>query len=146
MAKIYRVTLSEAEQNLLKEIIRKRDSKSLQVKRSYILLAANENGEHLADQLISQRYQVSIRSIERLRERFVEEGLAVALQGKKRTVYKEKLFDGRVEAQLVALRCSAPPSGYQQWSMRLLAEKMVELQYVEHMSHESVRQVLKKIK
>lgn len=146
MAKKYRVTLTEQQQSQLKEIIRKRNEKSVQVKRSYILLAADENGESLSDQAIRVRYQVGLRTVERLRERFVLEGLGAALQGKKRKVYKEKVFDGRIEAQLVSLRCSNPPSGYGQWSMRLLAERMVELQYVEQISHESVRQLLKKTK
>jgi transposase len=146
MAKKYRVTLSEEEQTQLKDIIHKRSEKSVQVKRSYILLAADENGEGLNDEAIRVRYRVGLRTVERIRELFVVEGLAAALQGKKRSVYKEKVFDGRVEAHLVALRCSDPPTGYQQWSMRLLAQQMVELQYVEHMSHESVRQVLKKTK
>lgn len=144
MAKKYRVILSEQEQAQLKGLIKKRSEKSVQVKRSYILLAADENGEHLTDEQISSRYRAGVRTIERLRERFVLEGLVAALQGKKQQVCKEKVFDGRIEAQLIALRCSTPPSGYQQWSMRLLAQQMVELEYVEHMSHESVRQVLKK--
>lgn len=144
MAKKYRVSLTEEEQIQLKALIKKRNAKSAQVKRSYILLAADENGECLSDEAIKARYQVGLRTVERLRERFVMEGLQAALQGKKRSIYKEKVFDGRVEAHLVALRCSDPPSGYGQWSMRLLAEKMVELQYVEHMSHESARQILKK--
>lgn len=144
MAKKYRVTLSEEEQIQLQEIIKKRNEKSVAVKGSYILLAADENGEGLSDETIRARYRVGLRTVERLREHFVMEGLTSALQGKKRSIYKEKVFDGRVEAHLVALRCSTPPSGYQQWSMRLLAERMVELEYVEHMSHESVRQLLKK--
>lgn len=144
MAKKYRVTLTQEEQAQLKGIIHKRNEKALQVKRSYILLAADENGEGLSDEAISGRYGVGLRTVERLRERFVMEGLSVALAGKKRSVYKEKIFDGRVEAHLLVLRCSDPPSGHQQWSMRLLAERMVQLQYVEHMSHESVRQLLKK--
>lgn len=145
MAKKYRVMLSEAEQIQLQEIIKKRNEKSVAVKRSYILLAADENGEGLSDEAIRTRYRVGLRTVERLRERLVMEGLQAALHGKKRSIYKEKVFDGRVEAHLVALRCSDPPSGYQEWSMRLLAKRMVELQYVEHMSHESVRQVLKKM-
>ncbi len=144
MAKKYRVTLSEEEQRQLKGLIHKRSEKSVQVKRSYILLAADENVEDLNEEAIRVGYRVGLRTVERIRERFVVEGLAAALQGKKRSVYKEKVFDGRVEAHLVALRCSAPPTGYQQWSMRLLAHQLVELQYVEHISHESVRQVLKK--
>lgn len=145
MAKKYRVALTSEEQVQLKGIIDKRNGRSLQVKRSYILLAADENGEGLADEAIRARYRVGLRTVERLRERFVLDGLAAALQGKKRSVYKEKVFDGRIEAYLVALRCSDPPRGYQQWSMRLLAQQMVELEYVEHISHESVRQLLKKM-
>jgi len=86
---------------------------------------------------------VSIR-VERLRERFVEEGLEVALNGKKREPKREKVFDGEVEAHLIALRCSEPPAGRAQWSLRLLRDKMIELDYVETISHESVRQLLKK--
>ncbi len=102
MGKKYRVTLSEQEQTQLKNIIGKRSAKSVQVKRSYILLAADENGAGLADEQISRQYQVGVRTIERLRERFVGAGLAAALQGKKRQLGKQKAFDGRIEAHLVA--------------------------------------------
>lgn len=141
MAKKYRVTLTEEEQTQLKNIIRKRSDKSVAVKRSYILLATDENGAGLSDEQISRQYQVGVRTIERLRERFVVAGLAAALQGKKRHLGKQKVLDGRI---LVALRCSSPPSGHQQWSLRLLAKEMIQLQYVAQMSHESGRQLLKK--
>src|SRR5690606_28166776 len=68
----------------------------------------------------------------------------LTLLGKKREVFKEKIFTGDVEAKLVAMRCGSPPSGYNRWTFRLLADKMVELEYVESISHESVRQLLKK--
>lgn len=74
----------------------------------------------------------------------MNEGLEVALNGKKREPKREKIFDGEVEARLLALRCSAPPAGQAQWSLRLLRDKMIELDYVETISHESVRQLLKK--
>ncbi len=110
-----------------------------------MLLAADENGEKSwKDEQIRQAYGGSVRSVERLRERFVLDGLARALEGKKREVFREKHFTGEVEAKLVALRCSEPPSGYNLWSLQLLADKMIELRYVEHISHESVRQLLKK--
>lgn len=96
------------------------------------------------DERIAESYHVSVRTVERLRRRFVEEGFEVALYGKKREPVKEKVFDGQVEAHLVALRCSEPPEGFARWSLRLLAEQMVELDYVESISHESVRQLLKK--
>jgi hypothetical protein len=74
----------------------------------------------------------------------VEEGFCQVVYGKKRTVFKEKLFDGRVEAHLVALRCSAPPKGHSAWTLQLLADHMIRLGYVESISYESVRQLLKK--
>ena len=145
MAKKYRVTLTDAERQELHELIHKRSEKSIQVKRAYILLAADEQGEkNWPDEQIGFTYQVGHCLVERLRQRFVEEGLAVALQGKKREVFKEKIFDGAVEARLIALRCSEPPEGASRWTLQLLADRMVELTYVPAMSHESVRHILKK--
>lgn len=145
MAKKYYVRLTEPERERLQAIIKTRSAKSIQVKRAYLLLAADEQGEkNWNDSQICETYQVGRCTIERLRQRFVEEGLDVALRGKKREVFKEKVFDGSVEARLVALRCSEPPAGRAKWTLHLLADKMVELQYVDAISHESVRQILKK--
>lgn len=120
----YRITLTEQERARLAEVIKCRSNKSAQVKRSYVLLAADKKGDkHWPDERISQCYGVSVSTVERLRRRFVEEGFETALQGKKREPVPEKRLDGRVEAQLIALRCSEPPSGYQQWTLRLLAEQ-----------------------
>ncbi len=122
-------------------------AKNRQVKRAYALLAADENGDKKwSDQQIKQAYGLSIASLERLRERLVMESLDTALMGKKREVFKEKLFTGEVEAKLIALRCSKCPEGYNRWTLRLLAEQMVSLEYVEHMSHQSVGEILKKTK
>lgn len=143
--KKYHVTLTTDERQQLQAIIAKRNAKSQAVKRAYVLLAADETqATWLKDEQIKTTYQVSIRSIERLRERFVEDGLEIAIQGKKREKYKDKVFDGAVEAHVVALRCSEPPTGYARWSVRLLAEKMVELNYVESIGRETVRKMLKK--
>src|SRR5215210_206435 len=143
MAKKYIVRLSEVERAELQEVIRNRSAKSIQVKRAYVLLAADSDGANKTDEQIKSDYQMSLRSIERLRQRYVSEGMALALTGKKREVYRH-MFDGSIEAHLVALRCSSPPDGHAHWTLRLLADRMVELEYVEHISHESVRQVLKK--
>lgn len=143
--KKYRVTLSQTEREQLQAIIAKRNAQSQVVKRAYILLAADENQpQWMKDEQIQQTYQVSIRSIERLRERFVENDLQMALNGKKREKYKEKVFDGTVEAHLVALRCSQPPTGHARWTIRLLAQQLVELNYVETIGRETVRRILKK--
>jgi hypothetical protein len=145
MAKKYHVTLTEYERTTLQNIIATRSAKSIQVKRAYLLLAADAHGEkRWTDVQICETYQVGRCTIERLRRRFVEEGFGVAVQGKKRKEFKDKLFDGKVEAHLVALRCSTPPPGRSRWTLQLLADKMVELDYVEAISHESVRQILKK--
>lgn len=146
-AKIYHVDLEESELERLETIVRKRKSTSESVKRSNILLAANRNGDKKwKDTQISEQYQVSTRTIERLRKRYVEEGLDVALKGKPRLNLDKKKFDGEVESKLIALRCSEPEEGRSSWTLQLLADKMVALDYVESISHESVRQLLKKTK
>lgn len=144
--KRYIVTLTDAEQEQLREIIAKRNNKAEIVKRAFVLLSLDENrvGGRLADEQIRAHYQVGQRLIERLRSRFVLESFEIALQGKKQMRFKEKTFDGRVEAQLIALRCSDAPAGYQKWSLRLLSETLAATGVVESISHEAVRQLLKK--
>jgi transposase len=144
--KKYRVTLTEQERSELVELIASGKYRNTRQKRAQILLAADESegGKQMSDVQIAQAYDVGIRTVERTRQRFVEESYEVALAGKKREVVKEKTFDSRAESKLIALRCSEVPSGYSKWTLRLLAEKMVELEYVEKMSHESVRRILKK--
>jgi transposase len=144
-SKKYRVQLTEDEQLYLQRLIAERSSKSQQVKRAYALLAADENSDKgWKDDQIQQTYGLSRASIERLRERLVLEGFEQALAGKKREVFKEKVFTGEVEAKLIALRCSTYPAGSNRWTLQLLADEMVRLEYVEHISEESVRQILKK--
>jgi hypothetical protein len=146
MGKRYHVTLTEEERETLEKLLASRKSQSVFVKRAYILLALDENqaSGRLTDEEIRTRYRVGQRSIERTRQRFIEDGFEIAVHGKKRTVFNDKQFDGRVEASLIALRCQSPPAGVQAWSLRLLAEQLVELEVVERISHESVRQLLKK--
>jgi len=146
MAKKYCVTLTDDEREHLEDLIERRSNNARPVKRAFMLLKTDQSQGAPAwtDERIAESYNVSVRTVERLRQRFVEDGFDVALYGKKREPTKEKLFDGQVEAHLVALRCSEPPEGLARWSLRLLADKMVELDYVESISHESVRQLLKK--
>lgn len=145
MAKIYHIDLTEEERVHLTSIVNKRKAACELVKRSLVLLAADRLGDKKwSDKQISETYLVSTRTIERLRERLVNEGLTVALVGMPRLNLDKIKFDGEVEAKLVALRCSEPERGSSGWALRLLADKMVELCYVETISHESVRQILKK--
>lgn len=147
MGKLYHVDLTASERERLEKLVRKRKANSQIVKRSNILLAADRQGDkNWKDEQIASTYQVSVRTVERLRQRLVEEGLEVALKGKPRLNTDKRKFDGEVESKLVALRCSEPDLGTSSWTLELLADKMVALNYVESISKESVRQILKKTK
>lgn len=146
-SKKYHVDLTETEQVFLAELIQKRSLKSQVVKRAFVLQAADRNGDKVwKDQQIASTYGVRRKTVENIRQRFVEEGFEVCVYGKKSEYTREKIFTGDVEAHLVALRCSAPPLGHTRWTFRLLSDKMVELAYVPHMSAEGARQLLKKTK
>lgn len=144
--KKYHVTLTPAEREQLKEMIRKGKQAAAKIRRAHLLLAADEaeGGLKMTDEQIKRAYHVSLRTVERLRQRFVEEGFEVALAAKSTGGPQTIKIDGEVEAHVIALRLGPVPEGRNRWTMRLLAEKMVELEYVDSISYESVRQVLKK--
>ena len=144
--KKYKVTLTASEVDFLKELISKGKRSARILRNAYILLNSNESpaGKNQKDQAIADFLDITVRTVEKLREKFVLEGFEIALYGKPSTrAYKVKV-DGDVEAHLIALSCSEPPKGYARWSLRLLSDKMVELNYVASISHETVRCVLKK--
>ena len=145
--KKYRVTLTGEERQALNQLIRKGKGAARKLLHARILLKADE-GEGLPawqDETISTALEVSISTIERVRERFVEEGLQAALERKPpRREYQRKL-NGEQEAQLVALVCSPPPEDRGRWTLKLLAAKLVECEYVDTVSSETVRQTLKKM-
>ncbi len=145
----YRFSLTQEERDELKTIVAKGKHSSQKVLNALILLNYDENAPEprtLGEQDIAKVLNVSQMKIHRTKQRFVEEGLDVALNGRKGTrVYKRKA-DGDFEAHLVALSCSDPPEGHAQWSLRLLADKVVELGYIDSVSHETIRRVLKKTK
>jgi Fe2+ transport system protein B len=143
----YRVTLSEEERNQLAEISSKGSHKSQKVLNSLILLSVDENQPkelRSTNESISKILQVSMKKIDRVKKRFVEESLEIALQGHPKEREYERKVDGDLEAKLVALSCSAAPNGFSRWSLRMLADKAVELEYVDEISYETVRRVLKK--
>lgn len=145
MAKKYIVSLTEDEQQYLQELIERRSEKSAVVKRAYALQAADINGsKRWPDSKINQVYGLRIRTIEKIRQRFVEDGFETVIKGKPQTHFKDKIFDGKVEAHLVALRCSKPPEEKKCWTLALLKERMIALGHVEYISHETIRQMLKK--
>jgi hypothetical protein len=146
MSKQYRVTLSAAERDELTALVRKGKGNARKLAHARVLLQVDEaaSGPGGTDEQTAQALNLSTRTVERVRERFVEQGLAAALLPKPSTRRYERAFDGAQEARLIALACSAPPEGKSRWTLRLLAEQAVELKIVNTVSHESVRQALKK--
>ena len=145
--KKYIVTLIDEERELLEKMIRSGRDNARKITRARILLKADQNEEGPAwfDAQISQALDVGVATIERVRKRFVEEGLEAALNRRKNSnrALRRKL-DGHQEARLVMLACSKPPEGHACWSLRLLADQMVELEIVDSISYQTVNRVLKK--
>lgn len=146
--KRYVVTLDEAERKALTAIASKGSHRSQKVVNALILLncdAGEFNERRATGEAIADILRISTRKVERVRRRFVEDGMEAALGGRqgRRPTYLRKA-DGEFEAHLVALSCSAPPEGRSQWSLRLLADRAVELGHIDSVSHETVRRVLKK--
>ena len=146
MTKKYRVTLSAAEREELLALIRKGKASARTLAHARVLLQVDESehGPGGTDQEVARALDLSRRTIERVRERFVEQGFAAALRPQPTTRRYERAFDGAQEARLIALACSAAPEGKKRWTLRLLAEQAVELKIIEAVSYETVRQLLKK--
>lgn len=145
--KKYIVTLAEEERKFLTELTFKGKHRSQEILNA-LTLSACEEGEYQQkrskNEEIARVLNTSMRKIDRVKKRFVVDGLDIVLNGKRGSrVYKKKT-DGDFEAHLVALSCSEPPEGFSRWTLRLLAEKVVELEYIENISHETARRVLKK--
>jgi len=146
MQKKYIVRLSEEERSILKEIIKKLKGTSQRVRRSQILLKADADGPNWTDQKIAEAFDCRRQTVENIRESLVTNGFEIALNGKKReTPPRKKLLDGEQEAKLIAMRLGSPPDGFGSWSLRLLADKVVELEIVDAISYETVRRTLKKM-
>ena len=145
--KKYIIKLSQEERDTLKKIITSGRGPARMFTRAHILLKVDqgEHGPSWSDEKISDALYVTVQTIERIRKQFVEEGFDAVLSRRQYTQkVSRKKIDGNVEAHLIALSCSEPPQGYVRWTLRLLADKIVELGYVESISHEAIRQTLKK--
>lgn len=145
MVKKYIVSLSEAEREFLEQFTTTGKHAAYQMNHARILLKADQNqaGGSWCDTQVKAALDVSLRTIERVRQRFVEEGLESALKQRPGAGRKRQM-QGEQEAHLIALRCSKPPQGRGRWTLQLLADQMVSLGYVETISHETVRKTLKK--
>jgi transposase len=147
--KLYKVTLRAEERGELEAITHKGSHQSQKVINALILLNCDEgefNGHRTRGEDVANILRISMRKIDRVKKRFVEEGLDAALGRQQSQRIYERKADGELEAHLVAMSCGEPPEGFARWSLRLLADRAVELEYADSLSHETVRRVLKKTK
>ena len=144
--KKYRVNLTDEERDYLEGLISRGTLAARKANHARILLHADEGNDegYFKDQDIAEIVHFGRVTVERVRKRFVEEGLESALNPKPRTRHRTKKLDGEAEAFLVATACSMPPEGRKDWTLQLLADQLVECQIVESISAEAVRQTLKK--
>lgn len=145
MLKKYIVRLSTKERRTLREIVKQLNGSSQKVRRAQMLLKADAAGPGWTDERIAEAFDSRTRTVEKLRERFVTDGFESTLHGKPRDQPPtEKILSGQQEARVIAMRLGPPPKGYANWTLRLLARKVVELEIADSISHETVRRTLKK--
>lgn len=142
----YTIKLTKTEVGELHDIINKGSHTSQTFRTAYILLNCDEGkySDKVTNEQISQVLKIGMRTIDRVKKKFIEEGFEGVLERRPTQRIYEPKVDGDIEAKLVSLCCNEPPTGFAKWSLRLLADKMVELKYVESISHVTVRSVLKK--
>jgi transposase len=145
MLKKYIVRLTDGERESLKQIVGKFKGPSQKVRRAQVLLKADADGSGWTDAKIADAFGCRTKTVENIRERFVTRGYEVTLNGQARSKPpRPKLLDGEQEAKVIAMRLGPPPPGFSNWSLRLLAERVVELEIVESISYETVRRTIKK--
>ena len=145
MLKKYIVRLTDEERETLRRVIKRLKGSSQKVRRAQILLKADADGPNWTDKQIAEAFDCRTKTVENIRQRLVLDGFTVALEGKQSAApSRPPVFDGEQQAKVIALRLGPPPKGFANWSLRLLAEKVVELEIVESVSHETIRQTLKK--
>jgi hypothetical protein len=145
--KKYKVTLGKEERILLEAMVQKGSHKSQKVLNALVLLNCDEGrlqDHRVKNEDVASVLRISMRKIDRVKRRFIEEGFDTALSGHKQERTYEKKADGEFEAHLIALCCSAPPEGFARWSLRLLADRAVELKYIDSIFYETIRRVLRK--
>ncbi len=145
---LYTIKLSQSEVDDLKKIINKGSHTSQSFRAAYILLNCDKGefseNTKITNEEICNILKLGARTIDRVKKKFIEEGFESALERRPSAQIYKKKADGDLEAKLVTLCCSEPPEGFSRWSLRLLADKLIELEYVDYISHVTVREVLKK--
>ncbi len=146
MRKLYIVRLTDSERITLQEVVKKLTGTGQKVRRAQILLKADADGPNWTDERIAEAFSCQTRTVERLRQRFVEQGFDETLHRVERAQPPSvKRLDGRQEIRIIATRLGPPPKGYNNWTLRLLARKVVELAIVDSVSYETLRRTLKKM-
>ena len=146
MNKKYIVRLSDAERRVCDNVVKELKGSSQKARRAQILLKSDADGPAWTDEEISEAFGCRAQTVENVRRRFVTESFESALEGQKRdTPPTPPILDGEAEAKVIAMRLGKPPAGYGRWTLRLLAEQVVELEIVESISHETIRTTLKKM-
>ncbi len=144
MAKKYVVTLTDEERTELKVLTSRNKGNRARIINAFVLLKADRGGENWKDEEIGKAFNISVDKIERTRKRFVEEGFEAALTRKAVDRSHRRKIQGEEEARLITLCCSETPAGQARWTLRLLADKLVELEYLDSISYRTVGRVLKK--
>jgi len=146
MNKKYIVRLSDAERRVCDNVVKELKGSSQKARRAQILLKSDADGPAWTDEKISEAFGCRAQTVENVRRRFVTESFESALEVQKRdTPPTLPILDGEAEAKVIAMRLGKPPAGYGRWTLRLLAEQVVELEIVESISHETIRTTLKKM-
>lgn len=147
MANKYVVRLSAQERGELEELVRKGKSQAYRIKHANILLGVDADGPHWTDQQAAEAFHCHRNTVSNVRQRFVERGLEGALARKKQArPSRRRILDGEGEARLIAIACSRPPEGRARWTLKMLADRLVELEVVDSISDQTVRRTLKKTK
>lgn len=144
MQKKYIVRLTDAEREVLNQLLTQRRVACQKVRRAHMLLKADVNGPKWTDARIADAFDCSRKTVENVRERLVTEGFENTLDGKPKRRTRGKVLDGEQEAKIIAMRLGRPPAGFANWTLRLLANQAVTLEIVESVSHETLRRTLKK--
>ena len=144
MQKKYIVRLTNCERETLREVLKRKRVASQKLRRAQVLLKADADGPNWTDARIAEAFDCSTQTVENIRERLVSEGFEITLHGKPKSRVRGKVLDGEQEARVIALRLGQPPKGFANWTLRLLQERVVALEIVESVSHETIRRTLKK--
>lgn len=141
----YRIYLTDSERALLTARVTKGKGKAIDIAKANVLLASDESVERSSETAISEAYHLCVKTVERIRRQFCERGMDIFTPQPRKT-RSDKQIDGTVEAHILAVSCTQPPAGQSRWKLQTIADRMVELGIIEHISHTSVGTVLKKVR